>query len=82
MPIGKDAMREYPRRRRMVGKRCQGCGKAAAKEYHRVNPIRPGLKLSANCADSLTAAAANPGGELMCAICGTHPAERRQKLTD
>ena len=75
MPLSKDAMREYQRRRRMLGKRCKDCGKAAAEKYHRVNPIRPGLKLRAGCADALTsAAAANPASTRMCAICGIQPA--------
>ena len=75
MPLSKDAMREYQRRRRMLGERRMGCGKAAAEKYHRVNPIRPGLKLRAGCADALTpAAAANPASTGMCAICGIQPA--------
>ena len=44
MPLGKDTMREY-QRRRMIGERCMGCGKAAAEKYHRVNLICPRLKL-------------------------------------
>ena len=39
MPLGKDAMREDQRRRRMIGERCQSCGKAAAEKYHRINRI-------------------------------------------
>ena len=39
MPLGKDAMREYHRRRRMIGERCTGRGKAATEKHHRVNRI-------------------------------------------
>lgn len=71
MPLGKDTMRE-DQRRRMIGERCMGCGKAAAEKYHRVNLICPGLKLCAGCADALTAAD-NPASTGLCVICGIHP---------
>ena len=71
MPLGKDTMREY-QRRRMIGERCMGCGKATAEKYHRVNLICPGLKLCAGCADALTSAD-NLASTGLCVICGIHP---------
>ena len=74
MPLSKDQMREYQRRRRLEFEHCMGCGKAAAEKYYRVNPLCPGLKLRAGCADALTAAAAaNPASTPMCEICGINP---------